>query len=37
MDVAVTRTVRAADGHVIHRDTFVSHYHRMIGITMIGR
>jgi vancomycin resistance protein YoaR len=37
MDVAVTRTVRAADGHVIHRDTFVSHYHRMIGITLIGR
>ena len=37
MDVAVTRTVRGADGHVIHRDTFVSHYHRMIGITMVGR
>jgi vancomycin resistance protein YoaR len=37
MDVAVTRTVRAAGGQVIHRDTFVSHYHRMIGITMVGR
>ena len=36
-DVVVTRTVRDAAGHVIHRDTFVSHYHRMVGITLIGR
>ena len=35
-DVVVTRTVRDAAGHVIHRDTFVSHYHRMIGINRIG-
>jgi vancomycin resistance protein YoaR len=35
-DVGVTRTVRAADGHVIHRDLFVSHYHRMVGITLVG-
>ena len=35
-DVVVIRTVRDASGHVIHRDTFVSHYHRMIGINRIG-
>jgi vancomycin resistance protein YoaR len=35
-DVVVVRTVRDADGRVIHRDTFVSHYHRMIGINQIG-
>jgi vancomycin resistance protein YoaR len=36
MDVSVTRTVREANGHVVHSDTFVSHYHRMIGITLVG-
>ena len=36
-DVSITRTVRDADGRVVHRDTFVSHYHRMIGITLVGR
>ena len=35
-DVVVTRTVRNGDGRVIHRDTFVSHYHRMVGITLVG-
>lgn len=35
-DVVVTRTVRDARGNVIHYDTFVSHYHRMIGILQIG-
>jgi hypothetical protein len=35
--VAVTRTVRDSAGRVIHRDTFVSNYHRMVGITLIGR
>jgi vancomycin resistance protein YoaR len=35
-DVVVTRTVRDANGRVIHRDVFVSHYHRMIGINRIG-
>ena len=35
-DVSVTRTVRGADGRVIHRDTFVSNYHRMVGITLVG-
>jgi vancomycin resistance protein YoaR len=35
-DVSVTRTVRDATGRVVHRDTFVSHYHRMIGILLIG-
>jgi vancomycin resistance protein YoaR len=36
-DVSVTRTVRDAKGRVVHRDTFISHYHRMVGITLIGR
>ena len=36
-DVWVTRTVRDANGRVIHRETFVSHYHRMVGIMLIGR
>jgi vancomycin resistance protein YoaR len=36
MDISVTRTVREANGHVVHVDTFVSHYHRMIGITLVG-
>jgi len=35
-DVVVTRTVRDANGRVIHFDTFFSHYHRMIGINRIG-
>ena len=36
-DVSVTRTVRDAVGRVIHRDTFVSNYHRMVGVTLVGR
>jgi hypothetical protein len=36
-DVAVTRTVRDANGRVVHRETYISHYHRMIGIMLIGR
>jgi vancomycin resistance protein YoaR len=36
-DVWVTRTVRDASGRVIHRETYVSHYHRMVGITLIGK
>jgi vancomycin resistance protein YoaR len=36
-DVSVTRTVRDAKGRIVHRDTFISHYHRMVGITLIGR
>ena len=36
-DVSVTRTVRDANGRVIHRETYVSHYHRMVGIMLIGR
>jgi vancomycin resistance protein YoaR len=35
-DVSVTRTVRNAAGAVIHRDVFVSHYHRMVGVTLVG-
>jgi hypothetical protein len=37
MDVSITRTVREASGKVVHRDTFVSHYHRMVGITLVGK
>jgi vancomycin resistance protein YoaR len=36
-DVSVTRTVRDGAGRVVHRDTFISHYHRMVGILLIGR
>lgn len=36
-DVSVTRTVRDGGGRVLHRDTFISHYHRMVGILLIGR
>jgi vancomycin resistance protein YoaR len=35
-DVVVTRTVRDSSGRVIHRETYVSHYHRMVGILRIG-
>ena len=35
-DVVVTRTVRDSNGRIIHQDTFVSHYHRMIGILQVG-
>jgi vancomycin resistance protein YoaR len=35
-DVVVTRTVRDASGRVIHFETYVSHYHRMVGILEIG-
>jgi vancomycin resistance protein YoaR len=35
-DVVVTRTVRDANGNVIHHETYVSHYHRMVGINMVG-
>jgi vancomycin resistance protein YoaR len=36
MDVSVTRTVREANGRIAHHDTFISHYHRMVGITLVG-
>ena len=36
-DVVVSRTVRDANGRVVHHDTWVSHYHRMIGVTLVGR
>jgi vancomycin resistance protein YoaR len=36
MDVSVTRTVRDADGTIIHSDTWVSHYARMTGVTLVG-
>jgi vancomycin resistance protein YoaR len=35
-DVSVTRIVRDSSGRVIHRETYISHYHRMVGINMIG-
>ena len=34
--VSVVRTVRNGAGGVVHRDVFVSHYHRMVGITRVG-
>jgi len=37
MDVTVTRTVRDAQGNIIHQDVFKSHYRRLDGITLIGR
>ncbi len=37
MDVTVVRTVRDANGNIIHQDTFKSHYIRLDGITLIGR
>jgi vancomycin resistance protein YoaR len=35
-NVSVTRVVRDSSGRVIHRETYISHYHRMIGILQIG-
>ena len=35
-DVVVSRTVRDASGRVIHHETYVSHYHRMVGILQVG-
>ena len=35
--VVVTRTVRDSRGRVVNSDTFVSNYHRMVGITLVGR
>lgn len=36
-DSWVTRTVRDANGVIIHQDTFVSHYDTIKGITLLGR
>jgi vancomycin resistance protein YoaR len=33
----VVRTVRDAAGTMIHHDTFVSGYHRVLGIVLVGR
>ncbi len=35
-DVWVTRTVRNASGAIVHRETFFSHYHAMVGVLQIG-
>jgi len=35
-DVSITRTVRDGGGRIVHRDVFVSHYHRMVGIMLVG-
>jgi vancomycin resistance protein YoaR len=35
-NVSVTRTVRNAAGAVLHRDVFISRYHRMVGVTLVG-
>jgi vancomycin resistance protein YoaR len=36
-DVWVTRIVRDKSGKVIHKETFYSHYARVIGIILVGR
>ncbi len=36
-DVWVTRTVTDASGKVLHKDTWYSHYARMIGVVLVGR
>lgn len=35
-DASVTRYVRAADGTLIHQDTYFSHYHPVNGLLLIG-
>jgi hypothetical protein len=36
MMVIVTRTVRDAAGHLLHRDRWVSTYRRLIGLVLDG-
>jgi vancomycin resistance protein YoaR len=36
-DSWVTRTVRDRSGKIIHRDTYFSHYARVVGIILVGR
>lgn len=36
-DAAVVRTVRDAQGNIIHTDTFTSHYRALPMITLVGR
>ncbi|HET7678237.1 MAG TPA: VanW family protein [Candidatus Limnocylindrales bacterium] len=36
-DVWVTRTVRDAQGRILHQETFYSHYGRVDGVVLIGR
>ena len=36
-DSWVTRTVRDAQGNIIHEDTFFSHYKKLDAITLVGR
>jgi vancomycin resistance protein YoaR len=36
-DASVTRYVRAADGTLIHEDTYFSHYHPVNGLLLIGK
>ena len=35
-DVWVTRTVRDADGNVVHEETYYSHYARIDGLILVG-
>jgi hypothetical protein len=35
--VVVTRTVYDASGNVLHRNTFVSNYRKVNGVTLVGR
>jgi vancomycin resistance protein YoaR len=36
-DAQVTRTVRDASGKIVHRDTFYSHYARVVGVILVGQ
>ena len=36
-DVWVTRVVKDRSGKVIHKETFYSHYARMIGVILRGK
>jgi vancomycin resistance protein YoaR len=36
-DAWVTRTVTDRSGRVVHRDTYYSHYARMVGLILIGK
>ena len=35
-DVWPTRTVRDADGNIVHQETYYSHYARVDGVTLVG-
>jgi vancomycin resistance protein YoaR len=36
-DAWVTRTVRDRNGHIVHSNTYYSHYARIVGLILVGR